>query len=68
MASRVVRAFHAVEQSLAFLSILFLALVLLFEAVARKVFHTGIPDSTNYVQHLVLAATFLAAAITSRDG
>ena len=68
MASRVVRAFRAVEQSLAFLSILFLALVLLFEAVARKVFHTGIPDSTNYVQHLVLAATFIAAAITSREG
>jgi tripartite ATP-independent transporter DctM subunit len=68
VASRVVRAFRAVEQSLAFLSILFLALVLLFEAVARKVFHTGIPDSTNYVQHLVLAATFIAAAITSREG
>lgn len=68
MASRIVRAFHAVEQSLAFLSILCLALVLLFEAVARKVFHTGVPDSSNYVQHLVLAATFIAAAITSREG
>ena len=68
MASRVVRAVHAVEQSLAFLSIFFLALVLLFEAVARKVFHTGVPDSTSYVQHLVLAATFIAAAITSREG
>jgi len=68
VASRVVRAVHAVEQSLAFFSVLCLALILLFEAVARKVFHTGIPDSSSYVQHLVLAATFIAAAITSREG
>jgi C4-dicarboxylate transporter, DctM subunit len=68
VASKVVRAFRAVEQSLAFLSIFCLALVLLGEALARKVFHTGIPDSNNYVQHLVLAATFIAAAITSREG
>ena len=67
MASRLVRAFHAVEDSLAFLSIFLLALGLLLEAVARKVFNTGISDSSAYVQHLVLAATFIAAAITSRE-
>jgi len=67
VASRLVRAFHAVEDSLAFLSIFLLALGLLLEAVARKVFNTGISDSSAYVQHLVLAATFIAAAITSRE-
>jgi tripartite ATP-independent transporter DctM subunit len=40
---------------------------LIIEAVARKVFHSGIPDSGVYVQHLVLAATFIAGAITSRE-
>lgn len=67
MASRVIRAVHAVEESLAFLSIFALALVLLIEALARKVFHTGVPDSSSYVQHLVLAATFIAGVITSRE-
>ena len=67
MANRLARAVHAVEESLAFLCVLFLALVLIIEAVARKVFHSGIPDSGVYVQHLVLAATFIAGAITSRE-
>ncbi len=67
MANRLVRAVHSVEESLAFLCVLFLALVLIFEAAARKILHTGIPDSGLYVQHLVLAATFIAGAITSRE-
>jgi tripartite ATP-independent transporter DctM subunit len=67
VANRLVRAVHVVEDSLAFFSIFCLALVLLFAAVARKVFHTGIADSTVYVQHLVLIATFIAGAITSRE-
>jgi C4-dicarboxylate transporter DctM subunit len=67
VANRLSRAVHAVEESLAFVSVLFLALVLIFEAAARKVFHSGIPDSGVYVQHLVLAATFIAGAITSRE-
>jgi C4-dicarboxylate transporter DctM subunit len=65
--SRLVRAVHVLEDSLAFLSVFFLALVLLVEVLARKVFHTGIPDSSLYVQHLVLAAAFIAGAITSRE-
>ena len=67
MANRLVRAVHAVEDSLAFFSIFLLAAVLLFEAVARKVFHTGIRDSGAYVEHLVLVATFIAGAVTSRE-
>ena len=41
--------------------------MLLAEAIARKVFNTGIRDSGIYIEHLVLAATFLAGAVTSRE-
>jgi tripartite ATP-independent transporter DctM subunit len=67
VANRLVRAVHAVEDSLAFLSLALLAAVLLLEAVARKVFSTGIRDSGVYVEHLVLVATFIAGAVTSRE-
>ncbi len=67
MANRLIRAVHAVEDSLAFSSIFLLAAVLLLEVVARKVFNTGIRDSGAYVEHLVLVATFIAGAVTSRE-
>jgi tripartite ATP-independent transporter DctM subunit len=67
MANRLIRSAHAVEDTLAFLAIFALAAVLLAEALARKVFNTGIRESGLYIQHLVLAATFIAAAITSRE-
>ncbi|MBM3304928.1 MAG: TRAP transporter large permease subunit [Candidatus Aminicenantes bacterium] len=67
MANRLGRAVHALEDSLAFLSIGLMALLLVGEVVARKFFRTGIPDSTAVVQHLVLVATFVAAAFTSRE-
>jgi C4-dicarboxylate transporter DctM subunit len=67
VANRLVRAAHTVEDSLAFFSIFLLAAVLLVEAVARKVFNTGVPDSGVYVEHLVLAATFVAGAVTARE-
>jgi C4-dicarboxylate transporter, DctM subunit len=64
---RVVHAVHAVENSLAFLTIFLLALLLLGELVARKIFKTGIRDSSVYIEHLILAATFVAGAITARE-
>ncbi len=67
MASRSGRAVHALEDGLAFLSIGLMALLLVGETVARKFFGTGIPYSTAYIQHLALAAAFIAAAITSRE-
>ena len=67
MASRAVRAVHAAEDSLAFLTIAGLALLLLVELAARKVFHTGVRHSGAYVEHLVLAATFVAGAVTARE-
>ena len=67
MANRLARVARAAEDTIAILAIFGLAAMLLAEAVARKVFHTGVPDSGTYVVHLVLAATFLAGAITSRE-
>ncbi len=67
MANRLVRGVRAIEDALAFLSIFALAMFLLGGVVAEKVFHTGIRDSTVYVEHLVLVATFVAASVTSRE-
>lgn len=67
MASKIGRASHRIEDALAFLAIGLMALVLAAEVVIRLVFRTGIPDSTAYVQHLVLIGTFIAAAVTSRE-
>ena len=67
MASRLARAVRAAEDSLASLTIVLLAAVLLVEVVARKVFDTGVRHSGVYVEHLVLAATFAAGAVTSRE-
>ena len=67
MASRLARAVRAAEDSLASLTIVLLAAVLLVEVVARKVFDTGVRHSGVYVEHLVLAATFVAGAVTSRE-
>ena len=67
MANRLLRGLHRAEDSLAFLAIFALAVLLLANAVAQKVFHTGIKDTGVYIQHLVLAATFIAASVTSRE-
>jgi tripartite ATP-independent transporter DctM subunit len=67
VAGKLVRGAHAVEDSLAFLTIALLAVFLLVEVAARKIFNTGVRDSSVYVEHLVLAATFLAGAITARE-
>jgi len=67
MPSRFARGARAVEDTLAFLALVALAAMLIGEAVARKIFNTGIPDSGAYIEHLVLLATFVAAAITSRE-
>jgi C4-dicarboxylate transporter DctM subunit len=65
--SRLAGVGRRIEDSLAYLCILLLAFLLILEVVVRKFFHTGVPNSTAYVQHLVLAGTFIAASITSRE-
>jgi C4-dicarboxylate transporter DctM subunit len=67
VASRIVRAVRRAEDSLAFLSIFALAVLLLVEVVARRLLNTGLRNSTVWVEHLVLAATFIAGAVTSRE-
>ncbi len=60
--------FHQAENLLAFLVIFFLALVPTLEVIARKFYHTGVPNSTDYTRHLVLLIAFLGGMITSRQG
>jgi tripartite ATP-independent transporter DctM subunit len=67
VASKLVRAARSAEDSLAFLSIFALAALLLVELVARKALNTGLRNSGVWVEHLVLAATFIAAAVTARE-
>jgi len=55
------------ENLLAFLSIFLLALFPFLEVIARRFFHTGIRNSTEYTHHLVLILAFLGAAITTRE-
>lgn len=55
------------ENGLAFLSIFLLALFPTLEVFARKFFHTGITNSTEYTHHLVLFITFIGAMITARE-
>ena len=55
------------ENLLAFLSIFLLALFPFLEVIARKFFHTGIRNSTEYIHHLVLVLAFIGAAITTRE-
>ena len=58
---------RGLENLLAFFSIFLLALFPFLEVIARKFFHTGIRNSTEYTHHLVLILTFIGAAITARE-
>jgi C4-dicarboxylate transporter DctM subunit len=58
---------RTIENLLAFFSIFLLALFPFLEVVARKFFHTGIRNSTEYTHHLVLVLAFIGAAITTRE-
>jgi C4-dicarboxylate transporter DctM subunit len=64
--ARLLHLGRQLENSLAYLSIFLLAFLPLLEIVARKFFRSSVPNSSVYIQHLVLIGTFLAAAITSR--
>ena len=67
MPGKLARLIHPLEDSLAILSLFLLALFPVLEVIAREFFHTGVPNSAVYSQHLVLVATFVAGAITSRQ-
>ena len=61
------KAGRSLETLLAFFTIFLLALIPNLEVIARRFFHTGIRNSTEYTHHLVLILAFIAAAITSRE-
>ncbi len=61
------KAGRSLETLLAFFAIFLLALIPNLEVIARRFFHTGIRNSTEYTHHLVLILAFIAAAITSRE-
>jgi C4-dicarboxylate transporter DctM subunit len=62
-----IRRLHKIEDLAAFMAIFLLALFPTMEVVARKFFHTGVRNSTEYTHHLVLLLTFIAGMITSRE-
>ncbi len=62
-----IQAARSLENLLAFLSIFLLALFPFLEVIARRFFHTGIRNSTEYTHHLVLILAFIGAAITTRE-
>jgi tripartite ATP-independent transporter DctM subunit len=65
--NKLARLGNGLENLLAFFSIFLLALFPLLEVIARKFFHTGIANSTEYVHHLVLILAFIGAVITARE-
>jgi tripartite ATP-independent transporter DctM subunit len=58
---------RSAESLLAFCAIFLLALFPNLEVIARKFFHTGIRNSTEFTHHLVLVLAFIGAAIASRE-
>ncbi len=58
---------HRVENYIAYASLIFLAVIPVIEVIARKLLKTGIPNSSDYLQHLVLWLTFIGGMITSRE-
>ncbi|MGQ9800587.1 MAG: TRAP transporter large permease [Candidatus Saccharicenans sp.] len=67
MENKLLNFFFRLEDIVVNFVLLAVAFLLFFEIIARNFFHTGIRNSTLYVQHLILVVTFLAGAITSRQ-
>ncbi len=58
---------NRVENYIAYASLILLAVLPVLEVIARKLLKTGIPNSSDYIQHLVLWLTFIGGMITSRE-
>jgi C4-dicarboxylate transporter, DctM subunit len=61
------RYLRSLEDFLLALALAAMMLIPLAEAFLRRAFHTGIPDSTAIVQHLVLVVGMLGGAIAARE-
>ncbi len=64
--NRILRFIHAGESSLAYISLLSLAVFPFLDVLARHFFHTDVNNSNDYLVHLVLVTTFLGGMVTSR--
>jgi tripartite ATP-independent transporter DctM subunit len=58
---------RGLEDAFVGLALSLLAVLPIMEIAARKFFRTGLLNSSVYIQHLVLAAAFMAAAVASRE-
>ena len=67
IADTIIRVFRKMEDYSSYLLLILIAIIPTSEAVVRVLFKTGIPDSSNYFQHMVLWVTFLGGMITSRE-
>ncbi len=67
MKNTVLKIIHIFEDHLVFFMVFLLALIPVMEVIARKIFQTGIPNSTDYIHHLVLIITFLGGMVTTRE-
>lgn len=56
----------SLENTFAFIILFLIALLPVIEIIAR-VFKTGVPSSSDYLQHLVIWITFIGGMITSRE-
>ncbi len=59
--------FQKAENYIAYAALILLAVIPAVEVIARKVFKTGVPNSSEYLQHMVLWLTFIGGMITSRE-
>ncbi len=62
----ILKIWRYLEDSLALIIILLIALFPTAEVILRRFFHTGLQYSGEYLNHLVFLLTFIAAAITAR--
>jgi len=67
-ADRLRTLLYRIEDWVATAALFATALLPALESFLRKVFHTGVLASADYVQHLVIWITFVGGMITSREG
>ena len=67
MKKNILKVLNIIESYSAYFVLLMLTLFPTLEIIARKFFQTGIPDSSNYIKHLVLWITFIGGMITSKE-
>jgi len=65
--ARVFSLLRDFENSVAYLSLILLAVFPFLNVIAVKFFNTGVPNSTEYTHYLVFIVTFLGGMITTRE-